>query len=136
MKKQTNTRHLHREKVPLVGRSAASVRHVRALGLTHAAPVLILLIAGVITYWNSFDVPFVFDDMDTIETNSDVQFGDALTRVPAAFWGRTLLFITFAANHAINGQNVWGYHLVNLLLHVLNGVLIYVIWKHIFSSTF
>jgi len=136
VKKQTSKKHLRREESPLVGRPAASVRNLRPLSLTHALPLLILLSVGVIAYWNSFDVPFVFDDMDTIETNSAVQFGDALTRVPAALWARTLLFITFAANHAINGQNVWGYHLVNLLLHVLNGVLIYVIGKHIFSSTF
>src|SRR2546426_1383983 len=106
------------------------------MSLTYVLPLLILLSVGVIAYWNSFDGPFVFDDMDTIETNSEVQFGAALTRVPAALWARTLLFITFAANHAINGQNVWGYHLVNLLLHVLNGALIYVIAKHIFSTAF
>ena len=91
---------------------------------------------GVLAYWNSFDVPFVFDDMDTIERNSAVQFGDLLTRVPAAFWRRTLLFITFAANHAVNGQNVWGYHVVNLLFHLMNGILIYLVAKHIFSRFF
>ncbi len=136
MKKQISKKHLRREENPLIGRPAASVSSFRRLSLTYALPLLILLSVGVIAYWNSFDVPFVFDDMDTIETNSAVQFGDALTRVPAALWARTLLFITFAANHAINGQNVWGYHLVNLLLHVLNGALIYVIGKHIFSSAF
>ena len=136
MKKQISKKHLRREENPLIGRPAASVSGFRRWSLTYALPLLILLSVGVIAYWNSFDAPFVFDDMDTIETNSAVQFGDALTRVPAALWARTLLFITFAANHAVNGQNVWGYHLVNLLLHVLNGALIYVIGKHIFSSAF
>src|SRR3989475_5788849 len=74
--------------------------------------------------------------MDLIKTNPGFKFDNFLSRFPAAFWRRTLLFITFAANHAINGQNVWGYHLVNLLLHLLNGILIYVIAKHIFSRSF
>src|SRR5207245_1043887 len=39
----------------------------------------------------------------------------------------------FAANYALGGQNVWGFHLVNLLLHLLNGVLIYILAKEIFS---
>src|ERR1051326_6757646 len=93
--------------------------------LRHIWPALLLLLAGVISYWNSFDSPFVFDDFATIESNSSVQFGDQLTHVPLNLWSRTLLYVTFAANFAAGGQNVWGYHLVNLLLHLLNGLLIY-----------
>ena len=78
-------------------------------------PLLLLPVAGVVAYWNSFDVPFVFDDFVTIQSNSSVQFGDLLS-LPANLWTRTLLYMTFAANYAAGGQNVWGYHLVNLLL--------------------
>src|SRR5437870_11064323 len=90
-------------------------------------PALLLLVVGVVSYWNSFDVPFVFDDFATIQSNSSVQFGNQLSHVPLNLWSRTLLYMTFAANYAAGGQNVWGYHLVNLLLHLLNGLLIYFI---------
>jgi hypothetical protein len=93
--------------------------------LRHIWPMLLLLLAGVVSYWNSFDAPFVFDDFATIQSNSSVQFGDQLAHVPLNLWSRTLLYVTFAANYAAGGQNVWGYHLVNLLLHLLNGLLIY-----------
>jgi tetratricopeptide (TPR) repeat protein len=96
-------------------------------------PIFLLVTAGVIAYWNSFDVPFVFDDFSTIQSNSSVQFGDSLARIPSNLWFRTLLYMTFAGNYAVGGQNVWGYHLVNLLLHLLNGVLIYFLAKEIFS---
>jgi len=95
--------------------------------------VLILVSLGIVAYWNSFDAPFVFDDLFAITMNSQVQFGGAL--LPTQIWSRALLFLTFAANHSINGENVWGYHLVNLLLHLLNGLLVYLLARNIFSRT-
>src|SRR5437870_4877140 len=87
-----------------------------AFGLsTPLAAVLVLLTMGIVAYWNSFGVPFVFDDLASIEMNSDVQLGSALT--PSTLLSRAVLQATFAANHAINGENVWGYHFVNLLIH-------------------
>jgi hypothetical protein len=50
--------------------------------LRHIWPAVLLLLAGLISYWNSFDSPFVFDDFATIESNSSVQFGDQLAHVP------------------------------------------------------
>ena len=97
------------------------------------AAVLILVSLGIAAYWNSFDGPFVFDDLATITMNSEVQFGDAL--LPTQVLSRALLFLTFAVNHSINGESVWGYHLVNLLLHLLNGLLVFVLARHIFSRT-
>src|SRR5439155_5319508 len=41
---------------------------------------------------------------------------------------------TFALNYKFGGQEVWGYHLVNLLLHLLNGILIYFVAKKLFSK--
>lgn len=33
--------------------------------------------------------------------------------------------LTFAINYAIGGLNVAGYHIVNLAIHITNGILIY-----------
>jgi tetratricopeptide (TPR) repeat protein len=100
------------------------------------APALLLAAAllcglGIIAYWNSFAVPFVFDDWATITMNSGVQLGTTLYRW--VWLPRGLLEATFAANHAINGENVWGYHLVNLLLHILNGFLVYLLARELFT---
>ncbi len=39
--------------------------------------------------------------------------------------GRPLLNLSFALNYAVSGLEVWGYHLVNLLIHVLAGLTLY-----------
>jgi tetratricopeptide (TPR) repeat protein len=122
-----------KRKEPLPLGEVAAKRRVRVTRLSYILPILLLLAAGVIAYWNSFDVPFVFDDFTTIQSNSSVQFGDSLARIPSNLWFRTLLYMTFAGNYVVGGQNVWGYHLVNLLLHLLNAVLIYILAKKILS---
>jgi tetratricopeptide (TPR) repeat protein len=122
-----------KRKNPLPLGEGGAQRRVRVTIFAIILPIFLLLTAGVIAYWNSFDVPFVFDDFTTIQSNSSVQFGDSLVGIPSNLWFRTLLYMTFAANYALGGQNVWGYHLVNLLIHLLNGVLIYVLATEIFS---
>ena len=106
---------------------ARSKRRVPSILLP--AAVLLLLIG--IAYWNSFDAPLVFDDLLTIQANSAVQFGDDLR--PSIWATRPILYLTFAINHALHGQQIWGYHLVNFILHFLNGILVFLIARHIFS---
>lgn len=93
----------------------------------------VLCVLGLIAYWNSFDAPLVFDDFLTIQRNANVRFGDYLR--DSFLWSRSLLFATFALNYIVSGQEVWGYHLVNLLLHLLNGILIFFIAEKIFLKT-
>lgn len=89
---------------------------------------------AIVSYWNSFDAPLIFDDLVTIQKNEGVRFGDYFLR-PHLFGGRSLLYITFAINHFLHGQEVWGYHFFNLVLHVLNGCAIFLIAAHIFGRT-
>jgi tetratricopeptide (TPR) repeat protein len=80
---------------------------------------------GVIAYSNSFDCSFHFDDVPTIEENiairnlSDVQ----------AWWGfypsRPIGYLSFVLNYHFHELKVWGYHLVNLAIHVVNGILVW-----------
>src|SRR5512139_3156176 len=84
-----------------------------------------LLIGGVavVLYANSFAIPFLFDDNTQIVRNS------ALAR-PTPLWAhlaqvRGVLMVTFALNYRWGGLEVFGYHLVNLLVHIANGILVY-----------
>jgi len=90
----------------------------------------LLVILGVAAYWNSLNAPFVFDDLASIQRNSNVRFG-------AFDWhllnDRSILYLTFTLNSVIGQQNVWGYHLVNLFFHLMNGVLLFFIADHIFN---
>ena len=57
-------------------------------------PAVVLLLLTAIAYLNSFAVPFVFDDFNTIQANSPVQFGQNLR--PSIFHTRSILLLTFA----------------------------------------
>lgn len=91
-----------------------------------------LFAIGVLAYCNSFHAPLVFDDLLSIQKNTGVRFGE-FGRDP--FAGRWLLFVTFTLNYLWTGQEVWSYHLVNLVLHLINGVLIFFIALRIFERT-
>src|SRR5260370_12466015 len=82
-----------------------------------------LFISTLAAYWNSFWVPFVFDDLQTIQRNASVRFGE----LGLGFYPRALLFKTFTLNSIWSGQEVWSYHIVNFVLHFLNGLLVFLI---------
>src|SRR5438128_11110170 len=89
-----------------------------------------LLVSTLVAYWNSFWVPFVFDDLQTIQRNASVRFGEL-----GLGGTRTILFKTFALNSRWSGQEVWSYHVVNFALHFLNGLFVFAIADRIFRYT-
>src|SRR5229473_4183512 len=89
----------------------------------------VLSMITLAAYWNSFKVPLVFDDLLTIQRNADVRFGNFYYS-----GSRALLYALFALNYLWTGQEVWSYHLVNLLLHLLNGIMVLVFAERAFSN--
>ena len=96
-----------------------------------------LFLATLTAYWNSFHVPFVFDDLQTIQRNSGVRFGElAAGGIRSILFGtREILFKTFALNSRWSGQEVWSYHVVNFAFHFVNGVLLFLIADRLFRSS-
>src|SRR5439155_887166 len=90
----------------------------------------VLFAVALIAYWNSFSVPLVFDDLLTIQKNSQVRFGEFNWNLLTT---RSVLYLTFTVNYIWAGQEVWSYHLVNFLLHLLNGLLVFLLAERIFS---
>ena len=100
--------------------------------------MLALAAAVAVVYAGSLTAPFVFDDMHTVVHNTYItQFGRAgelftrpvitsvTTILPNMF--RPLLMLSYAANYAAGGLHPAGYHLVNIWLHLLNALLLYVL---------
>src|SRR5215831_14662594 len=92
-----------------------------------------LFLITLAAYWNSFSVPFVFDDLNTIQRNATVHFGEFNGLSAILFGTREILFKTFALNSLWSGQEVWSYHLINFVLHLLNGFLVFGIGNRIFG---
>src|SRR5881396_589651 len=100
-------------------------------------PIAVLLLLGIASYWNSFRVPFVFDDLDTIQRNAFVRFGgvEYYSHLRPYLSPRSLLFLTFAFNNWLNGENPFSYHVVNLMLHILNGLIVFAIARRIYNAS-
>ena len=80
--------------------------------------------AAVWVYFNSFSGPFVFDDSTWIDTNKSIRHLWPIWPVldppnAGVIGGRPVVSLTLALNYAMGGLNVWGYHAVNLLIHIL-----------------
>lgn len=88
------------------------------------AGALVVLI-GVVAYWNSLGVPFLFDDAPAIERNQTIHQLWPLSTVlappqtAAGATGRPIVNLSLALNYAAGGLDPRGYHAVNLVLHAL-----------------
>jgi len=85
---------------------------------------LVLPIAAFLAYHNSFSTPFVFDDVQSIPENPTIRHLGEISRVlsPPATAGvadRPVVNLSFAINYALGGTAVWGYHVLNLVIHIL-----------------
>jgi Tfp pilus assembly protein PilF len=96
-----------------------------------------LALAGWAVYANGLDGPFIFDDHHAIPENPHVRslwpVWEAM-QAPAqsTLDGRPIVSLSFALNHALGGYDVRGYHMVNLLFHILNAILLFgVAWRTI-----
>lgn len=103
---------------------------------------LILLLLTIITlhcYWNSLSGDFLSDDVILVTKNYDIR---SLQQIPALFarsnFGagyndnvyRPLIHVSLALNYYFGGLNTFGYHLFNLIVHLLNGLLVYRLTLH------
>jgi Flp pilus assembly protein TadD len=101
--------------------------------LAGPGPVALIVLAGCAAYWNSFQGAFVFDDMDAIVDNPTIRslwppgpvFSPPQEGSPVT--GRPVVNLTLAVNYALGGTEPWGYHAVNLAIHILAGLVLFAI---------
>ncbi|HXA80401.1 MAG TPA: tetratricopeptide repeat protein [Opitutaceae bacterium] len=97
---------------------------------------VIVVLAALAAYANSFSGPFLFDDVGSITNNPTIlHFGSALSPpLDAVTGGRPLFNLTFALNYALGGMDARGYHAFNLLIHVLAGLTLFGIVRRTLAS--
>jgi len=83
----------------------------------------LIAILTLIVYSNTFHASFHFDDTPQIVENYQIRNLDNLLDILKG--QRGLAMATFAINYAIGGLNVMGYHIVNLTIHIMNGIMVY-----------
>ena len=102
------------------GTLATSMPFRSRVSLGALAPLIVVL-AGAVVYANSLDAEFVYDDWRWIENEPDIRSFD---RLPSLVSGasRPIWKLSFAANYALGGLDVFGFHLVNGVIHLLAGL--------------
>lgn len=92
----------------------------------------VLAVLGFLIYSNTLLSPFIFDDYWYIKDNLKIRhIGNFLD-----FSGtRYLAFLTFAINYAVGKYNVFDYHLINILIHISNAVLVYLLASLTFETS-
>ncbi|HYB13374.1 MAG TPA: hypothetical protein VEG67_07875, partial [Myxococcota bacterium] len=102
------------------------------------ATLAVLAFAALAAYHNSFSGPFVFDDLHAIVDNARLHhFATAWPESPrngATLVGRPVLRLSLWLNQAWGGQEVRGYHVLNLLLHVLTGWVLWALTRRLLTS--
>ena len=83
-----------------------------------------IALAAMAAYYNSFAGVFVFDDHGWIEITPTFGISGrsgrcCVRQTPPSVGGRPVVSLTLAVNYALGGANVWGYHAMNLAIHVL-----------------
>ncbi len=101
----------------------------------HAAALLTILLFLLAAYGNTFHASWHMDDYPNILNNPAIQMtawnGESLLRAVGIdqLYGnnlsRPVANLSFALNWFLHGDNVTGFHLINLVIHILNAWLVY-----------
>lgn len=96
--------------------------------------VALIAALGIAAYLNALGHPFLFDDKGAIVDNQTIRsLWGSLAGGPEQFptAGRPLLNVSFALNYAFGELAPWGYHAVNLGVHVLSAVVLFALTRRV-----
>lgn len=92
---------------------------------------VLVAVCAVIVYSGSMHAPFVLDDEFIIVKNP-------LAHSVSSLWPpvdpRYIGYVTFALNYSLGGLDTFGYHAVNLAIHIINGLLVYALVVSLFTA--
>lgn len=99
-------------------------------------PVVFISAVTAIAYYNSFNGQFLLDDWNNIYNNPSIkQFSDSFAPPDNVnIFRRQFVNVTLAFNYAISGFDVWSYHLLNLIIHIVGAVFLFGIAKEALRS--
>ena len=108
--------------------------------------ILLVILAATLPYLNSLSTPeFISDDSALFKTGSLIRDMNNWDEIITQGWWqdnyasyfflyRPLTTLTFAVNFAVGRLNPFSYHLVNLILHIINSLLVFVLIKSLFKK--
>ena len=95
--------------------------------------ILIIIATLLIIYLPGINTPFQFDDVKRIAGQKVIENLD-IGSIFQYSKSRFLLYFTFTVNYYFGKYNVFGYHLVNLIIHIISSLLVFALSLIIFNS--
>jgi len=94
--------------------------------------LIFFTLIGLLAYFNSFSVPFHYDDISFLREKTVIKsfqlFSDWIKEdFSRIITGRAFLLFTFYLNYMVNELDTFGYHLVNLFIHISTAFLVYLL---------
>ncbi len=86
---------------------------------------LLICVAVIIVYAHTLSVPFYMDDYSSIVENPAITQQNGI----ASIWNycklRVVGYMTFSLNYRMHGLDVTGYHITNIVIHILSGLSVF-----------
>lgn len=86
-----------------------------------------VILLGLLIYSNSFECTFHFDDLNNIINNPAIRDASNVAAIWKHSHNRFLPFYSFALNYQASGLEVATYHYVNLTIHLLSAVFVWLL---------
>jgi len=101
-----------------------------------------LVVLGLVAFWQSVAFDFLnWDDIAYVQANELIRSWS-----PSNLWGvatetvtrnyAPLTILSFLIDHTIWGMNPCGYHATNVILHLVNGVLVFLLLRQLTGNLF
>ncbi|MBN2374616.1 tetratricopeptide repeat protein [bacterium] len=95
----------------------------------------LIILTVIAIYGNALTTPFVFDDAGNIVANMRLRDMGNFLKPDIFSTPRAIVELTFAINYRLGGLKVPGYHIVNIIIHLINGILAYLLALMLFMKT-
>ncbi len=94
---------------------------------TQLQAIFILSLLGMVSFFATLRSPFLYDDAHAIVENPYIRdLWDFQNQVGIGnIFNRSVVLLTYAVNRQVGQLDVFGFHLVNILLHICVGIILY-----------
>lgn len=105
---------------------------------------ILIAIVTLIVFFNTFQNDFVFDDESVVQNNTSIT---SLSNIPKYFTGeegfhkvigkyyRPIVSATYAIDYALYGLSPKGFHITNVIIHLIASLLLFKIFSLLFAKS-
>jgi len=96
--------------------------------------LLVIVLLGFVLYANTLHSEFVFDDQGNIISNTDIKNFFDLNSLWAKTQTRFIPYATLALNYFLGGMDPFGYHLFNVVIHIVTSIAVFFLIDILFAT--